>query len=142
MVEKANSGHPGLPMGSAAMAYALWTQLPQIQPEGPALARPRSLRAVRRARIAPSSTALLHLTGFDSPSEELKRFRQWGSRTPGHPEYGRTPGVEATTGPLGQGFGNAVGMAIAEDQPWRPASTGRATASLTTTHTSWPVTGT
>jgi transketolase len=113
MVQKANSGHPGLPMGSASMAYALWDRSLKFNPRDP--------RWPDRDRFVLSAGhgcallyALLHVTGFDLPLEELKRFRQWGSRTPGHPEYGKTPGVEATTGPLGQGLANGVGMAIAE----------------------------
>ena len=113
MVQKANSGHPGLPMGSASMAYALWDRSLKFNPRDP--------RWPDRDRFVLSAGhgcallyALLHVTGFDLPLAELKRFRQWGSRTPGHPEYGKTPGVEATTGPLGQGLGNGVGMAIAE----------------------------
>lgn len=113
MVQKANSGHPGMPMGAAATAYALWDGFLRFDPEHP--------RWPDRDRFVLSAGhgcallySLLHLTGYDMPMEELKAFRQWGSRTPGHPEFGRTPGVEATTGPLGQGFGNAVGMAIAE----------------------------
>jgi transketolase len=113
MVQKANSGHPGLPMGSASMAYALWDRSLKFNPRDP--------RWPDRDRFVLSAGhgcallyALLHVTGYDLPLEELKRFRQWGSRTPGHPEYGKTPGVEATTGPLGQGLANGVGMAIAE----------------------------
>jgi transketolase len=113
MVQKANSGHPGLPMGSAAMAYALWDRSLKFNPGDP--------RWPDRDRFILSAGhgcallyALLHVTGFDLSLEELQMFRQWGSRTPGHPEYGKTPGVEATTGPLGQGLANGVGMAIAE----------------------------
>ncbi|HZK67540.1 MAG TPA: transketolase, partial [Chloroflexota bacterium] len=113
MVEKANSGHPGLPMGSVAMAYALWTHFLKFNPLDPQW--PDRDRFVLSAGHGCALLySLLHLTGFDLPMEELQRFRQWGSRTPGHPEYGRTPGVEATTGPLGQGISDAVGMAIAE----------------------------
>ncbi|MDA8218398.1 MAG: transketolase [Dehalococcoidales bacterium] len=113
MVEKAHSGHPGLPMDSAAMAYALWNHFLKFNPQDPHW--PNRDRFVLSAGHGCALLySLLHLTGFDLPMEELQRFRQWGSLTPGHPEYGRTPGVEATTGPLGQGFGNAVGMAIAE----------------------------
>jgi transketolase len=113
MVQKANSGHPGLPMGSASMAYALWDRSLKFNPHDPDW--PDRDRFVLSAGHGCALLyALLHVTGFDLPMEELKRFRQWGSRTPGHPEYGKTPGVEATTGPLGQGFTNGVGMAIAE----------------------------
>lgn len=112
-VQKANSGHPGLPMGSAAMAYTLWDRFLKFNPGDPDWPdRDRFVLSAGHGSML--LYALLHLTGYDLPLEELKRFRQWGSRTPGHPEYGRTPGVEATTGPLGQGFGNGVGMAIAE----------------------------
>jgi transketolase len=113
MVQKADSGHPGLPMGSASMAYALWDRSLKFNPHDPEW--PDRDRFVLSAGHGCALLyALLHVTGFDLPLEELKRFRQWGSRTPGHPEYGKTPGVEATTGPLGQGLANAVGMAIAE----------------------------
>jgi transketolase len=113
MVQKANSGHPGLPMGSASMAYALWDRSLKFNPRDPDW--PDRDRFVLSAGHGCALLyALLHVTGFDLPMEELKRFRQWGSRTPGHPEYGKTPGVEATTGPLGQGLTNGVGMAIAE----------------------------
>ena len=113
MVQKANSGHPGLPLGSAAMAYALWDRLLKFNPRDP-LWPDRDRFVLSAGHGCALLYALLHVTGFDLPLEELKRFRQWGSRTPGHPEYGKTPGVEATTGPLGQGLANAVGMAIAE----------------------------
>ena len=113
MVQKANSGHPGLPMGSAAMAYALWDKSLKFNPRDPHW--PDRDRFILSAGHGCALLyALLHVTGFDLPLEELKRFRQWASRTPGHPEYGKTPGVEATTGPLGQGLANGVGMAIAE----------------------------
>ena len=112
-VQKANSGHPGLPMGAAAMAYMLWTRHLKHNPANP--------RWPDRDRFVLSGGhgsmllySLLHLTGYDLPMEEIINFRQWGSRTPGHPESHLTPGVETTTGPLGQGISNAVGMAIAE----------------------------
>jgi transketolase len=112
-VEKAHSGHPGLPLGSASMAYVLWDRFLRFNPHDPFWPdRDRFVLSAGHGSML--LYALLHLTGYDVSLEELKQFRQWGSQTPGHPEYGRTPGVEATTGPLGQGFGNAVGMAIAE----------------------------
>ena len=112
-VQAAVSGHPGTPMGAAPMAYVLWTRFLRHAPTHPDWPnRDRFVLSAGHASMLLYS--LLHLTGYDLPLEELKRFRQWGSRTPGHPEYGLTAGVEATTGPLGQGFANAVGMAIAE----------------------------
>ncbi|MBW6486914.1 MAG: hypothetical protein K0B01_12275 [Syntrophobacterales bacterium] len=113
MVQEANSGHPGLPMGAAPMAYALWTRFLRHHPENPKW--PDRDRFVLSAGHGSALLySLLHLTGYDLSLEELKRFRKWGSKTPGHPEFGETPGVESTTGPLGQGFPNAVGMAIVE----------------------------
>ena len=112
-VQKAKSGHPGLPLGSAAMAYALWDRSLKFKPNDP-LWPDRDRFILSAGHGCALLYALLHVTGYDLPLEELERFRQWGSRTPGHPEYGKTPGVEATTGPLGQGLANAVGMAIAE----------------------------
>jgi len=112
-VQKANSGHPGAPMGAAAMAYVLWTRFLRHAPTHPEWAdRDRFVLSAGHASMLLYS--LLHLTGYGVTLDDLESFRQWGSRTPGHPEYGLTPGVEATTGPLGQGFANAVGMAIAE----------------------------
>ena len=112
-VQKAKSGHPGLPMGAAAMAYVLWSRLLRHAPGDPAWPdRDRFVLSAGHGSML--LYALLFLTGYDLPLEELQRFRQWGSRTPGHPEFGLTPGVEATTGPLGQGVANAVGMALAE----------------------------
>jgi transketolase len=112
-VQKANSGHPGLPMGAAAMAYTLWTKHLHHHPANP--------KWINRDRFVLSAGhgsmllyTLLHLTGYDVSLDELKNFRQWGSKTPGHPEYRHTPGVETTTGPLGQGGATAVGMALAE----------------------------
>lgn len=112
-IEKANSGHPGMPMGAAPMAYELWTKHMTHNPSNP--------NWINRDRFVLSAGhgsmllyALLHLCGYDLPMEEIQNFRQWGSKTPGHPEYGLTPGVDATTGPLGQGFAMAVGMAMAE----------------------------
>jgi transketolase len=112
-VQQANSGHPGAPMGAAPMAYVLWTRFLHHAPTRPDwFDRDRFVLSAGHASMLLYS--LLHLTGYDLPLDELKHFRQLGSRTPGHPEYGLTSGVEATTGPLGQGFANAVGMAIAE----------------------------
>jgi transketolase len=112
-VQKANSGHPGAPMGAAPMAFTLWTRFLRFAPREPGWPnRDRFVLSAGHASMLLYS--LLHLTGYDLPMSELEAFRQWGSKTPGHPEYGLTPGVEATTGPLGQGFANAVGMAIAE----------------------------
>jgi len=112
-VQKANSGHPGMPMGAAPMAYVLWTRFLRHNPRNPAW--PNRDRFVLSAGHGSMLLyALLHLTGYDLSLEEIQRFRQWGSKTPGHPEYGLTPGVETTTGPLGQGFAMGVGMAIAE----------------------------
>jgi transketolase len=112
-VQQANSGHPGLPMGTAAIAYTIWTRHLKFDPKNPTwIDRDRFVLSGGHGSMLLYS--MLHLTGFDLSLDELKRFRQWGSRTPGHPEFGLTPGVDATTGPLGQGFGNGVGMAIAE----------------------------
>ena len=111
-VEQAKSGHPGLPMGAAPMAHVLWTRYLRHNPADPAWpGRDRFVLSAGHGCML--LYALLHLTGYDLPLDELKRFRQWGSLTPGHPEHGHTPGVEVTTGPLGQGTGNAIGMAIA-----------------------------
>ncbi|MCL4324770.1 MAG: transketolase, partial [Candidatus Thermoplasmatota archaeon] len=113
-VEQARSGHPGLPLGAAPMAYVLWDRRLRHNPANP--------RWWNRDRFVLSAGhgsallyALLHATGYDLTLEDLKQFRQMGSRTPGHPEYRHTPGVEATTGPLGQGFAMGVGMALAEE---------------------------
>lgn len=112
-IQQAQSGHPGLPMGCAAIAFTVWTRHLRHNPRNPFWPdRDRFILSGGHGSMLLYS--LLHLTGYDLPLEELKQFRQWGSRTPGHPEYGLTPGVEATTGPLGQGFANGVGMAIAE----------------------------
>jgi transketolase len=112
-VQKANSGHPGLPLGAAPMAYVLWTRFLQHNPANPQwINRDRFVLSAGHGSMLLYS--LLHLTGYDLPLDQIKQFRQWGSITPGHPERGLTPGVETTTGPLGQGFGNGVGMAIAE----------------------------
>ena len=112
-VQQAKSGHPGAPMGAAPMAYVLWDRFLKHSPNDPRWPdRDRFVLSAGHASMLLYS--LLHLTGYDLPMEELKRFRQWGSKTPGHPEYGLTPGVEVTTGPLGQGFANGIGMAVAE----------------------------
>jgi transketolase len=112
-VQKANSGHPGMPMGMADAAYVLWTRYLKHNPADPAWAnRDRFVLSAGHGSMLLYS--LLYLTGYELPLEELKRFRQWGSMTPGHPEYGEAPGVETTTGPLGQGFANGVGLALAE----------------------------
>src|SRR5437764_6997936 len=109
--QKAQPGHPGLPLGAAPMAYVLWTRFLRYNPRNPKWqGRDRFLLSAGHGSMLLYS--LLYLTGYDLPLEELKNFRQWGSKTPGHPEYGLTPGVEITTGPLGQGFANGVGMAI------------------------------
>ena len=110
-VQKANSGHPGLPLGAAPMAYVLWTRFLRHNPKNPKWEnRDRFLLSAGHGSML--LYALLHLTGYDLSLDELKNFRQWGSQTPGHPEYGLAPGVEITTGPLGQGFANGVGMAM------------------------------
>ena len=112
-IEKANSGHPGLPMGAAPMAYTLWTKHMNHNPKNPHwFNRDRFVLSAGHGSMLLYS--LLHLSGYGLPMEEIKNFRQWDSKTPGHPEYGHTVGVEATTGPLGQGIGMAVGMAMAE----------------------------
>ncbi len=112
-VQQANSGHPGLPLGAASMAYVLWTRFLRHNPINPQWSdRDRFVLSAGHGSMLLYS--LLHLTGYDLPLDQIKLFRQWGSITPGHPERGVTPGVETTTGPLGQGFGNGVGMAISE----------------------------
>ena len=112
-VQRANSGHPGLPVGAAPMAYVLWTRFLRHNPSHPEwVNRDRFILSAGHGSMLLYS--LLHLTGYAVSLEEIQRFRQWQSLTPGHPERGLTPGVETTTGPLGQGFGNGVGMAMAE----------------------------
>lgn len=112
-VQKANSGHPGMPMGAAPMAYVLWTRFLKHDPAKPSWPnRDRFVLSAGHGSMLLYS--LLHLTGYDLPLDQLKQFRQWGSKTPGHPEHWLVPGIETTTGPLGQGFGNGVGMAIAQ----------------------------
>jgi transketolase len=112
-VQKANSGHPGLPLGAAPMAYVLWTKFLRHNPSNPKWPD-RDRFAFSAGHGSMLLYSLLHLTGYDLSLDEIKRFRQWGSKTPGHPEYRLTPGVELTTGPLGQGFANGVGLAVAE----------------------------
>src|SRR6266487_3037186 len=112
-VEKAKSGHPGAPMGLAPTAYLLWTRFMKYNPRNPSWPdRDRFVLSAGHGSMLLYS--MLYLTGYDVPLDQIKQFRQWGSLTPGHPERELTPGVETTTGPLGQGFGNGVGMAIAE----------------------------
>lgn len=113
MVQAANSGHPGMPMGAAPMAWALWSRHLRHDPSAPDWAD-RDRFVLSAGHGSALLYGLLHIFGYDLPAEELRRFRQLGSRTPGHPEFGHTPGVECTTGPLGQGLGMAVGMALAE----------------------------
>jgi len=114
-VQQANSGHPGMPLGAAPMAYVLWTRRLKHNPRNPHwFDRDRFVLSAGHGSML--LYGLLHLTGYDLPLDDIKRFRQWGSKAPGHPERGHTPGVEITTGPLGQGLANAVGMAIAEAQ--------------------------
>ena len=112
-VQSAKSGHPGMPMGMAQPAFTLWSQFLRFNPSNPSWPdRDRFVLSAGHGSML--LYTLLHLTGYDLPLEELGNFRQAGSKTPGHPEYGHTAGVETTTGPLGQGFTNGVGMAIAE----------------------------
>lgn len=112
-IEKAKSGHPGMPMGAAPMAYSLWTKFMNHNPENPQwFNRDRFVLSAGHGSMLLYS--LLHLSGYDLSMDDLKEFRQWGSKTPGHPEYRHTAGVDATTGPLGQGIAMAVGMAMAE----------------------------
>ena len=112
-VQKANSGHPGLPMGAAAFAYVLWARFLKHNPQNPKwFDRDRFILSAGHGSMLLYS--LLYLTGYDVSLDQIKQFRQWDSITPGHPEAELTPGVEVTTGPLGQGFGNGVGIAMAE----------------------------
>lgn len=112
-VQKANSGHPGLPMGSAPLAYALWAKHLKFNPQNPDF-QDRDRFVLSAGHGSMLMYSLLHLFGYPLSMDDIKEFRQWGSKTPGHPEYGHTKGVETSTGPLGQGFANAVGMAMAE----------------------------
>src|SRR5210317_1467509 len=113
-VQKANSGHPGAPMGMADIAEVLWNDVLRHNPANPDWAN-RDRFVLSNGHGSMLIYALLHLSGYDVSIEDLKDFRQWHSKTPGHPEYGDTPGVEITTGPLGQGISSAVGFAIAEN---------------------------
>jgi transketolase len=131
-VQNANSGHPGMPMGFAAAAFTLWDEFLKHNPKDPSwFDRDRFILSAGHGSMLLYS--LLHLTGYDLPLDELKRFRRLGSKTPGHPERGHTPGVEVATGPLGQGFSNGVGMAIAED--WLAARFNRPGHTLVDHHT-------
>ena len=114
-VQKADSGHPGMPLGAMPMAYVLWDRFLKHSPRNPGWTdRDRFVLSAGHGSML--LYALLYMTGYDLSLDDIKQFRQWGSRTPGHPERGHTPGVEVTTGPLGQGLANAVGFAIAEAQ--------------------------
>ena len=121
-VQKANSGHPGTPMALAPLAYTLWDRYLRYNPRNPHWpGRDRFILSNGHACMLLYS--MLYLTGYDLSLDDIKQFRQWGSKTPGHPEYGLVPGAEATTGPLGQGCGNSVGMAIA--QRWLASQFGK-----------------
>ncbi|NBH06665.1 transketolase, partial [Amycolatopsis sp. SID8362] len=136
-VQAANSGHPGLPLGAALPAWLLWSRFLRHDPGAPDW--PDRDRFVLSAGHGSMLVyALLHLFGYNLPRAELRRFRQWGSRTPGHPEHGHTPGVETTTGPLGQGLANAVGMALAERMHAARANTG---GHLVVDHRTWVLAG-
>src|SRR6478736_3936429 len=112
-VQKADSGHPGTPMALAPLAYVLWNQHLRYNPQDPHCMN-RYLFVLSSGHASILQYSVLYLTGYDLSLDDIKQFRQWESKTPGHPEYGYTPGVETTTGPLGQGFGNSVGMAVGE----------------------------
>src|SRR4051812_13931306 len=114
-VQKANSGHPGTPMGLAPLGYVLYTQVMHHNPANPHWQN-RDRFVLSAGHACMLQYACLHLSGYDLSLDDIRQFRQWESRTPGHPERGHTPGVEVTTGPLGQGLANAVGLAIAEAQ--------------------------
>ena len=136
-VQKANSGHPGAPMGMADMAEVLWNDFLAHNPANPNWYN-RDRFVLSNGHASMLVYSLLHLSGYDLSMEDIKNFRQFHSKTPGHPEYGDTPGVETTTGPLGQGIANAVGMAMAENIAGRRASTATAFPSSTTRPTcSW-----
>jgi transketolase len=135
-VQKANSGHPGAPMGMADIAEVLWHDVLQHNPANPNWAN-RDRFVLSNGHGSMLIYSLLHLTGYDLSIDDLKNFRQLHSRTPGHPEFGYTPGVETTTGPLGQGLANAV-VSLWPRRSWRRSSTATATTSSTTTPTcSW-----
>ena len=131
-INKANSGHPGVVMGAAPMAYSLFTKQLRINPAQPNwINRDRFILSAGHGSML--LYALLHLSGFEDVSmDEIKSFRQWGSKTPGHPEFGHTAGIDATTGPLGQGISTATGFAQSRTFPWQPNITAKATISLTT----------
>ena len=112
-VQKAKSGHPGAPMGMAPMAYAVWIKEMKHNPKDPAW-KDRDRFVLSSGHASSLIYTMLHLTGYGLTMDDMKQFRQWGSKTPGHPEYRHTVGVETTSGPLGQGVANAVGFAIAE----------------------------
>jgi transketolase len=112
-IEKAKSGHPGLPLGAAPIAYTLWAKMMKHNPKNPNWEN-RDRFILSAGHGSSLLYSLLHIFGYGLTIDDLKQFRQWGSKTPGHPEYGHTVGVETTTGPLGQGIANAVGMALAE----------------------------
>ncbi len=112
-VEKAKNGHPGAPLGCAPMAYLLFHKFMKYNPTDP-LWSDRDRFVLSNGHASALQYGVLHLAGYDLPLEQLEQFREWGSHTPGHPEYGETPGIEVTTGPLGQGLAEAVGLAIAE----------------------------
>jgi transketolase len=131
-VERANSGHPGLPMGAAPMAYVLWTRHMRYDPANPEWSN-RDRFVLSAGHGSALLYSLLYLTGYGLTIDDLQHFRQWGSKTPGHPEFGVTPGVEVTTGPLGQGFGNAVGLAMAER--WLAATFNRPNQRIVDHHT-------
>lgn len=131
-VERANSGHPGLPMGAAPMAYVLWTRHMRYDPANPEWSN-RDRFVLSAGHGSALLYSLLYLTGYGLTIDDLQHFRQWGSKTPGHPEFGVTPGVEVTTGPLGQGFGNAVGLAMAER--WLAATFNRPNQKIVDHHT-------
>jgi len=115
MVQQANSGHPGMPLGAAPMAFVLWTRWLKHNPRHP-LWFDRDRFVLSAGHGSALLYSLLHMTGYDLSLDDIQHFRQWGSKAPGHPERGHVPGVEITTGPLGQGLANSVGMAIGEAQ--------------------------
>ena len=132
-VQKANSGHPGAPMGMADIAEVLWNDFIKHNPDNPKWAD-RDRFVLSNGHGSMLIYSLLHLTGYDLSIDDLKDFRQLHSKTPGHPEYGYAPGIETTTGPLGQGLANAVGMALAE-RFWRHSSIKKVMILLITTPT-------